>query len=209
MTYTIASSCVCTSPLAVMTIEGLNNFVKVSISALLRSFFADHVHWRTGVHKQTLFPQVSTLMQVGTYFPETRRMLLFHAPFILTHFLASFHACFAGTLLLPLCLLSETRSSIFGALELRLWGSPGQNHSKRWIFYFVSMAYHGFSELIEHIGLVSVRFELFRTIDEDFGGSISWNTQSNCRVIFKKATALLSPFFSDLLPGCSSTWRCG
>ena len=35
---TIASSCVCTSPLAVMTIVGLHDFVKVSISALLKSF---------------------------------------------------------------------------------------------------------------------------------------------------------------------------
>ena len=24
--------------------------------------------------------------------------------------------------------------------------------------------------------------ELFRKIDEDFGGSISWDTQTNCRV---------------------------
>ena len=38
LTYTIASSCVCTSPLAVMTIVALHDFVKVSISALLRSF---------------------------------------------------------------------------------------------------------------------------------------------------------------------------
>ena len=38
LTYTIASSCVCTSPLAVMTIVGLHDFVKVSISASLRSF---------------------------------------------------------------------------------------------------------------------------------------------------------------------------
>ena len=37
-TYTVASSCVCTSPLAVMTIVGLHDFVKVSISASLRSF---------------------------------------------------------------------------------------------------------------------------------------------------------------------------
>ena len=37
-TYTIASSCVCTSPLAVMTIVRLHDFVKVSISALLKSF---------------------------------------------------------------------------------------------------------------------------------------------------------------------------
>ena len=38
LTYTIVSSCVCTSPLAVMTIVGLHDFVKVSISALLKSF---------------------------------------------------------------------------------------------------------------------------------------------------------------------------
>ena len=38
LTYTIASSCVCTSPLACMTIVGLHDFVKVSISALLKSF---------------------------------------------------------------------------------------------------------------------------------------------------------------------------
>ena len=38
LTYTIASSCVCTSPLAVRTIVGLHDFVKVSISASLKSF---------------------------------------------------------------------------------------------------------------------------------------------------------------------------
>ena len=58
-------------------------------------------------------------------------------------------------------------------------------------------------------------FELFRKIDEDFGGSISWNTQPNCRAFdesfstglpvlpccssfFNTATALLSPLFLDL-----------
>ena len=80
--------------------------------------------------------------------------------------------------------------------------------------------------------------ELFRKIDEDFGGSISWKTQPNCRVFdelhttgpwrswlvsrktagfsvllygscfFSMATALLSPFFWDLFLDCSSTWRC-
>ena len=38
LTYTIASSCVCTSPLAVMTIVGPHDFVKVSISASFKSF---------------------------------------------------------------------------------------------------------------------------------------------------------------------------
>ena len=38
LTYTFASSCVCTSPLAGMTVVGLHDFVKVSISASLKSF---------------------------------------------------------------------------------------------------------------------------------------------------------------------------
>ena len=38
LTYTIASSCVCTSPLAVMTIVGLHDFIKVSISAEFKFF---------------------------------------------------------------------------------------------------------------------------------------------------------------------------
>ena len=38
LTYTVASSCVCTYPLAVTTIVGLHDFVKVSISASLKSF---------------------------------------------------------------------------------------------------------------------------------------------------------------------------
>ena len=39
LTYTVASSCVCTSPMAVMNIVGLHDFVKVSISASLVLFF--------------------------------------------------------------------------------------------------------------------------------------------------------------------------
>ena len=38
LTYSVASSCVCTSQLAVMTIVGQHDFVKVSISAEFKSF---------------------------------------------------------------------------------------------------------------------------------------------------------------------------
>ena len=38
LTHNVASSCVCTSPLAVMTIVGLRDFVKVSISGEFKSF---------------------------------------------------------------------------------------------------------------------------------------------------------------------------
>ena len=51
LTYTVASSCVCTSPLAVMTIVGLHDFGKVSISAEFKSFLLimciDAPEWTT------------------------------------------------------------------------------------------------------------------------------------------------------------------
>ena len=85
LTYTIASSCVCTSPLAVVTIVGLHDFVKVSISALLMSFVLI-ICIDAPESTTILVPQVQELMQASTYFPETRRMLLFLAPLILSHF---------------------------------------------------------------------------------------------------------------------------
>ena len=41
-------------------------------------------------------------------------------------------------------------------------------------------------------------FQLFRKIDEDFGGSISLNTQPNCRVFFKKPLHFCHHFFRHL-----------
>ena len=55
LTHTVASSCVCTSPLAVMTIVGLHDFVKVSTSASFKSFFDDHMHRRAGVDNKFSF----------------------------------------------------------------------------------------------------------------------------------------------------------
>ena len=72
------------------------------------------------------------------------------------------------------------------------------NHSKRWTLVSnVSMTYDGFCEFYTSDWFPFV-WALPRKIDEDFGGSISWNTQTNCRVLFSMATALLSPFFLNL-----------
>ena len=53
------------------------------------------------------------------------------------------------------------------------------------------------------------KFVPFRKNDENSGGSVSCNTQPNCRTSFTVATALLSPSFIGLLFGCSSTFLCG
>ena len=60
-------------------------------------------------------------MQAGIYFPKVRRVLLFHAPLILTHFWPA-STRFAGTLLLPLCSL-ETDPQI-----LERWGYADEVH---------------------------------------------------------------------------------
>ena len=89
-------------------------------------------------------------MQAGTYFPKVRRMLLFHAPLILTHFWP------ASTLLrghLALATLSppETDPQI-----LERWGYADEvhlaNHSERRI-------------LVSNFGVMCNSFREFYTLD--------------------------------------------
>ena len=146
------------------------------------------------------------MAKVDTNFPKVRRMLFYVSPLIFWYFWP------ASTLLhehiaLAIPSLFWDRSSNFGALGLRWWGSPGQIIP---IGGFLSrMLAWRTTALVNRTHRIGFSmFELFRKIDEDFGGSISWITQPNCSVIFNVATALLSPFFLNLLLGCSSTWRC-
>ena len=117
LTYTIASSCVCTSPLAVMTIEGLHDFVKVSISAEFKSFL---LIMCIDAPESTTNSRSSGLRFDGadTYFPKVRRMLLIHAPLILEHFWPA-STLLHGHLALATLSLPETDPQIFGALGLR------------------------------------------------------------------------------------------
>ena len=89
---------------------------------------------------------------------------------------------------------SWDRSSNFGAFGVRWWGSPGQN--------LLSDGFRSRTLAQRIVVLVSrtLRFgfckvELFRKIDEDFGGSMSWNTQPKFFVSLTIATAL---FFAIL-----------
>ena len=75
--------------------------------------------------QQILVPQVSTLMQASTYFPETRRMLLFHAPLIWTHFWPA-STLLRGHLTLATLSLRVNDPQISEHLGPRSWRSPGQ-----------------------------------------------------------------------------------
>ena len=106
-------------------------------------------------------------------------MLLFDAPLILIHFWPA-STLLHGHIALATLSLPETDPQI-----LERWGCADEvhlaNHSDRRILLSnVSVTYNGLVNFTHRIGFRMS--ELFRKIDEDFGGSISWNTQPNCRV---------------------------
>ena len=91
---------------------------------------------------------------------------------------------------------SWDRSSNFEALGLRWWGSPG--HIVPRDGFSSRMSAWRTTALLNKKHRIGFRiFQLFRKIDEDFGGFISWNTQPICRVIVNIDTARLSPFFGN------------
>ena len=98
-TYTIAFSCVCTSPLAVMTIVGLHDFVKVSISASLKSFLLIIC---IDAPESTTSSRFSGLrFDAGRHlFSEGEKNVALWCSFVLKTLMASFHDASRGTLLL-------------------------------------------------------------------------------------------------------------
>ena len=118
------SSCVCTSPLAVLTIEGLHDFVKISISASLKSFLLimciDAPESTTNSRSLGLKVDASRHL-----FSEGEKNVALSCSLNSNTFLASFHAASRAPYSCH-SVSSWDRSSNFGALGLRWWGSPGQ-----------------------------------------------------------------------------------
>ena len=135
-------------------------------------------------------------------------MLLCFSPLILEHFWPA-STLLHGPIALATLSLPETDPQI-----LERWGYADEVHhgqispSEGFWSRMSCVTCNGFREFTHRIGFRMS--ELFRKIDEDFGGSISWNTQPNCRVFdelhttgltvlsygscfFNMATALLSP----------------
>ena len=188
-----------------MTIVGLHDFVKVSISASFKSFLL--IMCIDAPESTTNSRSSGLRVDAGRHlFSEGEKNVALFFSFNFITPLASFHAASRAPCSCH-SVSSWDRSSNFGALGLRWWGSPGQIIPSEgfWsrILAWRAMAFVHFTRWIGFC-----MSELFRKIDDNFGGSLSWKTQPNCRVLFNIATALLSPFLLDLLLGCSSTWRC-
>ena len=160
--------------------------------SITQVFFAEHVHWRSGVDNKFSFLRFQRWCKQAPIFRRWEEC----CSFMLLYFQHTFDQlprCFAGTLLLPLCLLLRPilKSWSVGATLMKFtWPSEG---------FWSRMSAWSATAFVNFTRRIGFRMsELVRKIDEDFGGSISWNTQPNCRVIFNIATALLSSFFLDL-----------
>ena len=193
MTYNVASSCVSTSPLAIMTIVGgLHGFVKVSISASLKSFLL--ILCIDALESTTNSRSPGLRVDAGRHlFSEGEKNVALSCSFNFNTLLAIFHAASRA----PCHSVSSCdRSSIFGALGLRWWGSPGQIYPSEGfgsrILVWRAIAFVNFTRWIG-FGM-SV---LFRR--EDFGGVMSWNTQPNCRASENWRLDEFCPNFLSLL----------
>ena len=120
LTYTIAPSCVCTSPLAVMTLVGLHDFVKESISASLRSFLLIMCIDAPESTTNSLSSSFNVDARRHPFSGDEKNAAL-SCSFSLNTLLGSFHAaCSCHSV------SSWERSSNFGAFGLRWWNSLGQ-----------------------------------------------------------------------------------
>ena len=139
----MASSCVCTSPLAVMTIVGLHDFVKVSISAEFKSFLLTICI--DAPESTTNSCSLGLRVDAGRHLlPKVRRMLLFDAPLILTHFWPA-STLLRGTLHLPLSLPeTDTQTWSVGATLMRFtWAYQSE---RRILVANVCVTCNGFRE---------------------------------------------------------------
>ena len=227
MTYTVASSCVCTSPLAVMTIVGLHDFVKVSISASFKSFLLiDAPESTTNCRSSGL------RVDAGRHlFSEGEKNVALSCSFNYNTFLASFHAASRAPCS---CHSVSSRDRSSNSTLMRFtWA----NQSERRIF-------------VSNFSVTCNSFRDFHTLDWSLHvcalpenrlrrlhvlkyttqlSCIRW-TASNRSVIWLMTGVMVDNglsrsmmqlillqhdyctfchhSFLDLLLGCSSTWRC-
>ena len=181
-----------------MTIVGLHDFVKVSISASLKSFLLimciDAPESTTNSLSSGL-----TFDGAGKHlFSEGEKNVALSCSFNFHTFLASFHAASRAPCSCH-SVSSWDRSSNFGALVLRWWGSPGQTNPSEgfWsrILVWRAIAFVNFTRWIGFRMSVP-----FRRID--FDGVMSWNTQPNCRALDDWRLDEFCPkFLSLIFPG--------
>ena len=130
------------------------------------------------------------MAQAGTNSPKVRRMLFHFSPFNFGYFRPT-STLLHGHLALATLSLPETDPQ-----NLERWGYADEVHLGKYIrakdFWSRILVWRAtaFVNFTRRIGFRMS--ELFHKIDEDFGGSKSWNTQTNCRVFYESHTTGLT-----------------
>ena len=167
----MASSFVCTSPLAVITVLGLSDVVTISKSADVKSFL---LIMCTDAPESTTNSLSSGLRVDGAgrhQLSEGEK----NAPSLFSFNFEDILASLYVVLWVHLSCHSVSswdRSSNFGALDLRWWGSPGQVIPSNG-FWSRMMAWRTTALVNRTHRIGFSMFELFRKIVVDVGGSIS------------------------------------
>ena len=124
-------------------------------------------------------------------FSEGEKNVALFFSFLFSNTFGQLPRCFAGPPLLPLCLLLRPILKFWsvGATLMRFtWANPSERRVS------VSNVCVACKQLLRilHVGLAQVCLSS-SVKNEDFGGSISWNTQPICRVFDELHTTGLSP----------------
>ena len=142
----MSSSCVCTSPLAVMTVVGLLDVVRVSNSAEFKSFL---LIMCIDAPESTTNSLSSGLRFDGAgkhQFSEGEKNAALFFSFNFRIFFGQSPRCFTGTSLLSFCLFLR-RILKFWSIGVTLMKITWAKNSKRWILVSnVSVTYDGFCE---------------------------------------------------------------
>ena len=180
-----------------MTIVGLHDFVKVSISASLKCFLL--IMCIDAPESTTNSRSSGLRVDAGRHlFSEGEKNVALSCSFNFNTLLTSFHAASRAPCSCH-SVSSWDRSSNFGALGLRSWGSPGQIYpSERFWSRILAWRAIAFVNFTRWIGFrMSVHFQRI-----DFGGVMSWNTQPNCCASDDRRWDDLRPNFISLLLSC-------
>ena len=152
----------------------------------IQILLADHVQRRAGVYNKFSFLRFKGWCRQAPIFRRWEEWcFIFLLYFWYT--LGQLPRCFTGSSLLPFRLFLRPILK-FWSIGVTLMRITWAYHSERRILVSIFFAWRttAFVNFTHRIGFRM--FELFREIDEDFGGSISWNAQPNCCVFDESYT---------------------
>ena len=152
--------------------------------------FADHVHWRSGVDNKFSFLRFKSWCRQAPIFRRWEECCFVFLLFIFKHFWP------ASTLLRGPTALATLSPPETDPQILERWRYADEVHLGKSVRAkgFGLECMRGVQQLLRilHVGLAQVCLSS-SVKNEDFGGSISWNTQPICRVFDELHTTGLSP----------------